>query len=168
MPDLAQLKLELREIHGAHEFTAYYDLRWRVLREPWMQARESERDQRESDAIHMGCWAEGRLAGIGRLHLNSKFEAQIRFMAVESGFDRQGIGTQILLELERHACLKGTLTVVLDARKSAMPFYEKHGYKSISYAGLLFDQIEHWKMSKSLYEAKKSNPGAPASPLTLL
>ena len=150
MSDLLKLQLEVREIQGALEFAAYFDLRWRVLREPWMQTRASERDPRDKDALHLGCWIGPRLVGVGRLHRNSPAEAQIRFMAVEPGFTSQGVGSCLLRELERRAVAEGASAIVLDARESALAFYEKHGYRSLSFAGLLFDQIAHWKMAKSL------------------
>ncbi len=150
MPDLLEVKLEVREILGAQEFSTYYDLRWRVLREPWTQSRDSERDARDADAVHLGCWVGERLVGVGRLHLNSPSEAQIRFMAVEPEWAGQGIGRLLLSELERRAAADGARAMVLDARESALGFYEKHGYRSLAFAGLLFNQIAHWKMAKSL------------------
>ena len=150
MPDLLELKLEVREIQGAEEFAGYYDLRWRVLREPWTHTRDSERDPRDSDAIHLGCWTADRLVGVGRLHLNSATEAQIRFMAVEPRMTGLGIGSCLLHELERRAAAEGAVVMVLDARETAMSFYEKHGYRPLGSAGLLFNQIAHWKMTKQL------------------
>ena len=141
-------KLEVRELEGAEAFANYYDLRWRVLREPWTHLRESERDQLEGDAIHMGCWLGERLVGVGRLHFNSPQEAQIRFMAVEPGLEGRGVGSALLRELERRAMLAGATQVVLDARESANGFYEKHGYRIIGFAGLLFEQIPHWRMAR--------------------
>lgn len=150
MPDLFEGKLQVRGIVGAHEFAAYYDLRWRVLREPWMQTRDSERDARDADAVHLGCWMGERLLGVGRLHFNSPTEAQTRFMAVAPEWVGQGIGSLLLRELERRAVAGGAVEMVLDARESALGFYEKQGYRPLAAAGLLFNQIAHWKMSKRL------------------
>ena len=36
--------LILRSPESPDQWDAYFDLRWRILREPWGQARESERD----------------------------------------------------------------------------------------------------------------------------
>ena len=38
------MTLDVREPNNDSEFAHYYDLRWRVLREPWTQSKESERD----------------------------------------------------------------------------------------------------------------------------
>ncbi len=150
MPDLLKIKLEVRRILVEPDLAAYYDLRWRVLREPWTQDRANERDPRDNDAIHLGCWIDERLAGVGRLHFNSPAEAQIRFMAVEPGYSGHGIGSCLLRELERLAAAEGALAMVLDARESALSFYEKHGYRSLAFAGQLFNEINHWKMAKGL------------------
>ncbi|MBY0502316.1 MAG: GNAT family N-acetyltransferase [Bryobacteraceae bacterium] len=162
MRESLQLKLEVRELEGAEAFATYYDLRWRVLREPWAQLRESERDEHEADAIHLGCWLSGRLIGVGRLHFNSAEEAQIRYMAVEPGFAGRGVGGTLLRELERRAAESGAARVVLDARESANGFYEKHGYRILGFAGLLFDQIPHWKMAKDVGSCKTGLPAGPA------
>ena len=39
-----------RPPQSAEEFAAYYELRWRVLREPWSLPRGSERDELEGSA----------------------------------------------------------------------------------------------------------------------
>ena len=69
-------------------------------------------------------------------------------MAVEPGLEGRGVGSALLRELERRAMLAGATQVVLDARESANGFYEKHGYRIIGFAGLLFEQIPHWRMTK--------------------
>lgn len=156
MPHPAGLKLDVLEIQGDQALSAYYDLRWRVLREPWTQARTTGHDQREAEAIHLGCWAGGRLLGVGRLHFNSPAEAQVRFMAVEPGWEGRGIGGALLEELEHRALAAGAERMVLDARESARGFYERHGYRMIEPGALLFEQIAHWKMTKALIKKRKS------------
>jgi GNAT superfamily N-acetyltransferase len=151
--DLVASPYEVREVRGADEFSSYYDLRWRILREPWTQSRSSGQDTLEEQALHLGCWLGNRLVGTGRLHFNSAEEAQIRFMAVEDGFQGKGIGGLILRELERRARAASATRIVLDARDSARPFYERYGYQTLAPAGLLFDQIVHWKMGKQVATA---------------
>ena len=83
------------------QFEQYYDLRWRILRAPWRQPRGSEKDELENDSIHlMVSDNDNRVIGVGRLHLNSPKQAQIRFMAVETDYQREGIGSKLLLALE--------------------------------------------------------------------
>ena len=133
------------------DFKQYYDLRWRVLRGPWGQPRGSERDDLENAAIHvMARDAGGRLVGVGRGHMNSENEAQVRYMAVEEDCRSRGIGGLILMELEARLKQSGARTVILNAREAAVPFYFRHGYAVTGPTHALFGVIPHFKMSKQL------------------
>src|SRR3977135_3164657 len=78
------------------DWDIYYELRWRVLRQPWGQPRGSERDDLEDSAFHLMLRdPAGTLLAIGRLHLNSPQEAQIRYVAVDRAFEGHGLGGQI-------------------------------------------------------------------------
>ena len=139
----------LTEPHSEVDWQRYYDLRWRILRAPWNQPRDSERDDRENDSFHvMLCRPDRIPVAIGRLHFLSATEAQVRFMAVEPESVGRGLGSRILLELERRAATSGAQRIVLNARKKAVPFYLKHGYSVIGPAETLFGAIEHSKMEK--------------------
>lgn len=140
----------LREPRSPEEFEQYYALRWRVLREPWEQPRESEKDEHEADAVHLTAWVEGTLAGVGRLHFNSPTEAQIRYMAVEENYRNRGMGAEILRELENRARQRGARAIVLNARDRAVHFYQKNGYRIQGKGGSLFDSVAHWAMRKDL------------------
>jgi ribosomal protein S18 acetylase RimI-like enzyme len=133
------------------EYEKYYDLRWRILRAPWNQPKGSEKDDKEEKAIHvMICENEGIPVGVGRAHFNTDNEAQIRYMAVEENQRGKGIGALVLGELEKRAKEKGARFVMLNARDTAIKFYEKHGYKIIKEAHTLFGSIPHSEMRKVL------------------
>ena len=134
-----------------NEFEKYYDLRWRILRAPWNQPEGSEKDDKEATAIHlMVCESKGIPIGIGRVHFNSNDEAQIRYMAVEENQRGKGIGALVLEELEKRAKEKGAKFIILNARDTAIKFYEKHGYKIVKQAHTLFGSIPHYEMRKDL------------------
>lgn len=142
--------IELREPKTQEEFRLYYDLRWRILREPWTQDRASSQDEHEQEALRLAAWMGDRLVGVGRLHLNSQDEAQVRYMAVEEGHTGRGIGTLLLEELETRARRAGAKRMVLNARESAVSFYLKHNYELAGQSGTLFNSIVHWWMRKEL------------------
>jgi GNAT superfamily N-acetyltransferase len=144
------MEIEVREPKPGEETERYYDLRWRVLREPWTSARESCTDDHEGDAFHVAAWMGSRLVGAGRLHFNSPLEAQVRYMAVEPDCAGRGIGSRILRKLEEEARRQGAARVVLNARETALGFYGKHGYRLVDRSGVLFDSIVHWRMEKDL------------------
>ncbi|SEM93712.1 GNAT family N-acetyltransferase [Nitrosomonas marina] len=133
------------------DWSAYYDLRWRVLRAPWRQPKGSERDELEQIAYHvMVKTATDRTIGVGRIHPASVEKWQIRYMAVEKNFRDQGIGKMLLLELERHARTQRATRIVLNARNSATAFYLKHDFKIFGEAPTLYGVIKHQCMQKIL------------------
>ncbi len=144
------MQVTVREPRSDAEFEQYYALRWKVLREPWDQPRDSEKDEYEAGAVHLMAWGDGTLVGVGRLHFNTPTEAQIRYMAVEEDRRSRGVGAEILRELEKRARERGAQSVVLNARDRAVRFYEKHGYATTGKASSLFGSVDHWAMRKDL------------------
>ena len=135
----------------AQDWASYYDLRWRVLREPWAQPRGSERDSLDETAFHLCAkCASGSIIATGRLHFNSLTEAQVRYMAVDPAFQGCGVGKRLLEALEALARSLGCRIVTLNSRDSALRFYQKQGYIVDSPAPILFGSIEHVKMSKQI------------------
>ena len=139
--------LVIREPRSGVDFGLYYDLRWRILREPWTAQRETARDEHEDSAYHLMAFLGEQLVGVGRLHFNTADEAQVRYMAVEEGFKGQSVGSAILSELEKRACEHGARRIVLNAREGAVQFYQRHGYQRTEHASELFG-ISHWEMEK--------------------
>jgi len=142
--------VQLREPKTVEELQLYYDLRWRILREPSNAAKETVQDENEQNAFHLLAWNDGKPVGAGRLHFNSPKEAQVRYMAVEEGFARSGIGSLILQTLEDEARRRGARRLVLNARESAVPFYRKHNYVFVDSASRRFGSLVRWRMHKGL------------------
>ena len=150
------MNVELREPKTADDFALYYDLRWRILRKPWTEDRESSKDEHESLAVHLMAWADNKLVGVGRLHFNTPQEAQIRYMAVEDSYSGRGVGTVVLKELEVRAERAGATRMVANARENALSFYKKHGYDLIDRADTLFDSLVHWRVVKLISTTRGS------------
>jgi len=133
------------------EWDAYFDLRWRVLRQPWQQPRGSERDSIDGSAFHLLLLdSGGKALACGRLHLHSPGEAQVRYMAVEENGRGRGYGSQILTALETEARRRGAGKIVLNARDDAVEFYAHRGYAVTGDGETLFGAIRHTRMAKSL------------------
>lgn len=131
------------------EWDDYYELRWRILREPWQQSCGSEKDELEDTAFHcMAVDTNNKVVGVGRIHKNSTTEAQVRYMAVNKDHRYKGIGSKILAVLERHAISYEVSTISLNAREKFISFYLKHGYVIIDDAHTLFGSIRHKRMHK--------------------
>ena len=140
----------IKEPKTEEEFEQYYDLRWRILRQPWNQPHGSEKDEKENESIHIIVIHNDKVIGCGRGHFNSPSEAQIRYMAVDEDFQGKGVGNKLLKVLERRLTKEGARTIILNARDNAVKFYKKHDYKIIGKGNILFDVIEHFKMRKEI------------------
>ena len=144
-------RITLIEPSSPDELDRYYRLRWEILRAPWNQPPGSERDLLEEHSTHiMAINSLQELLGVGRLHFNSISEAQIRYMAVAMDHQRGGIGTLILETLENRAAQVGAAGITLDARETALGFYRKRGYQPAGPGHMLFRQIAHVRMRKTL------------------
>ena len=141
--------ITIKQPRSEKEFEDYYELRWRILRDPWQQPKGSEKDELENESFHvMACDESKKIIGVGRLHFNNEKEAQIRYMAIAPDYTNTGIGTSMLEALEEKARLEHCKTIVLDARKNAVVFYQKKGYELLGKSHLLFGSIQHYRMLK--------------------
>ena len=136
------------------EWNQYYDLRWRILRAPWQQAKGSEQDDLESDTSSFHAMAiddqSNAILGVARLNLLPNSIAQIRFMAVDTAYQQKGTGSQLLHYLENLANENKAQHVILQARENAVDFYLKNGYKLKEKSFLLWGEIQHFLMEKPL------------------
>lgn len=133
------------------EWQAYFTLRWQMLRAPWNQPQGSERDDLEATAYHVMATAEnGEVIGCGRLHRIDAGGAQIRYMAVAPPLQGRGIGQAILNMLETRAKKWLCHEIILNARTSALNFYQANNYRINGEGPLLFNCIGHKRMQKHL------------------
>jgi predicted GNAT family N-acyltransferase len=140
---------EITEPSTPDELHRYYDLRWKILRAPWNQPHGSEQDALDASSSHlMVVDSRQTVVAVGRLHFNTIREAQIRYMAVDTAHQRQGIGLQLLQALENRAAELGATRIVVNARESALRFYRKQGYEAEGPGHVLFNSIAHVKMRK--------------------
>jgi ribosomal protein S18 acetylase RimI-like enzyme len=138
------------------DFDRYYDLRWKLLREPLKQPKGSERDELEERALHiMACRWDRVPVAVGRAHFNTDIEAQIGYVAVEPRFQETGLESAVLKNLEDEVRHLGAKYVVLQSRDTAVSFYEKQGYKIVSQSYTLFESVPHFLMRKEFYPEKK-------------
>src|SRR5436190_7709138 len=114
----------LRSPTSPSDWETYFDLRWRLLRQPWGQPRGSERDPLENSAFHLLLLdVTGNAVGCGRLHFNAPEEAQVRYMAVAEEVRGRNYGSRILEGLEAEARNRGAHKIVLNSRENARDFY---------------------------------------------
>lgn len=126
------------------------DLRNQILRVPLGLEFTVEQLAEECDQFHLACYDEG-WGIVGCLVLNplDKDTVKMRQVAVWEANQGQGIGKIMVVESETFSKEKGYINMVLNARDTAVPFYEKLGYKKV---GKKFIEvgIDHFKMQKKL------------------
>lgn len=140
-----------RSPESAIEFKKYYLLRYQVLRQPWHQPLGSEQDELEDRSIHrMIINHHGEVLAVGRLEAINEQVGQIRYMAVAPQAQGQGLGQEIISHLEQQAKAIGLKYIKLNARELAVSFYAKLGYQQQGFVYQLFDDINHYAMTKVL------------------
>ena len=124
----------LRSPHSQEDYSAYYSLRWELLRQPLSLPRGSEQDQYEQQAIHCMAILNDSLVGVGRVHIDARQYAQIRYMAVRPLQQNSGIGRSIVDYLITQAQQAGALHIWCNARESAKDFYHHCGFRVVAQA----------------------------------
>ncbi len=132
------------------EWEQYYDLRFKVLREPWGQIKGSEilTDEDQADHAMVIDSETQQIIGVARMQTNTPTQGQVRCVAVLPEVQGSGVGKLLMNYLEDIAQQKGIQEIVLDARENAVKFYLSIGYEIIGESYLLFGVIPHFKMRK--------------------
>ncbi len=126
------------------------DLRYEVLRKPWNQTRQSATDNLEAITVNAYIEKDGIILACGRLQNNGNDIGQIRYMAVDNGFQGKGLGKLIVAKLEDEAKRLQLNTIELQAREIALEFYKSQGYSVKETSFKLWGIIQHYLMIKHL------------------
>jgi ribosomal protein S18 acetylase RimI-like enzyme len=114
---------------GTPEYDEAVRLRYEVLRRPLGIGFMAADLAAEYSDFHLGFYdAQAILRGILVLTPVSEMVLKMRQVAVDTAFQRQNIGNQLVAFSEVFAKSKGFNQIVLHARETAVPFYEKLGY----------------------------------------
>lgn len=142
--------IEVKIPKSPEEWDAYYDLRYRILREPLGKERGSERNEGDETGRHFALYENRQLIAVARLDRVDQTICQARFVAVESSLQGKGYGKKIMTALEHEAAGLGYRKLILHARDYALSFYEKLGYTLVGPSYKLFDVLQHFEMFKLL------------------
>ena len=143
-------KVQIAEIkYLSEEYHQEQELRDRVLRKPLGMSLYDENMDAEQHDVHIGAFMHGTLAGVLILTRINATEIKMRQVAVDEASRELHIGTEMVLFAELYAKKSGYSTMMLNARKTAVGFYEKLGYETIGEEFLEIN-IPHFKMRKCL------------------
>ncbi|MEO6134409.1 MAG: GNAT family N-acetyltransferase [Ginsengibacter sp.] len=137
--------------HGTHEYDQMVNLRFEILRKPLNLNFNADELEREKNDILIGAFDEDKMLGCCLLTSQDKDNevARLRQMAVQNNLQGKGIGASMMNFAENVATDKGFKTLTMHARKTAVGFYEKLGYK-VSGKEFLEISIPHYIMEKKL------------------
>ena len=135
--------------HGSGDYRQMVNLRLLLLRKPLGLSFEQEELDKEKDDILIGCFEDDKLEGCCLLTKLDARTLRLRQMAVVSGLQGKGIGKVLTQFAENIARDRGYKKIIMHARKTAIGFYEKLGYKK---SGDEFKEvtIPHFVMEKEL------------------
>ena len=136
--------------HGSSEYNAELELRNKILRIPLGLDVYEDDLSNEHCHFHIGAFDNDKLVGVLVLTPISNTEVKMRQVAVEEKLQGKGIGKMLVDFSEKFSREKGFDRIVMHARDSAVPFYEKLGYSKV---GDMFTEvtIPHFELYKSLY-----------------
>jgi GNAT superfamily N-acetyltransferase len=113
------------------EFKAYYDLRYKVLREPWGIQKGTEKDDYEPISKHFMAVNDetGQIVGVIKLMEKEPGVGWFSHMAVVPEIQKKGIGKLLLNFIEEEAKREGYKILGCQARLNTTVFFEKAGYQ---------------------------------------
>lgn len=135
--------------HGTKEYKQMIDLRYDILRKPLSLSFEADELDKEKNDILIGAFEEEKMLGCCLLTRIDKHCMRLRQMAVQNNLQGKGIGASMMNFAENVARDAGYRKLMMHARKSAIGFYEKLGYKV---TGEEFQElaIPHYVMEKKI------------------
>jgi predicted GNAT family N-acyltransferase len=144
------MALHLRWIdHLSPAYAMAVALRRGILRKPLGLEFTEAQLASESNSLHLTAWEEDVLLGTLLLTPLEGGSIQMRQVAVDDSKQRLGIGRLLVAESEAEAVRRGFTRLMLHARDTAVPFYEKLGYKPVG-DEFIEVGIRHQEMEKLL------------------
>ncbi len=135
--------------HGSKEYEQMVRLRNDILRKPLGLEFSNEELEQEKNEILIAAFEDDKMLGCCMLVKNDDKNCRLRQMAVLNNNQGKGIGRALMIFAENIARDLGFRKLNMHARKTALGFYERLGYKVV---GEEFAEvtIPHFEMEKSL------------------
>ena len=135
--------------HGTVEYQQMVKLRDDILRKPLgLGFDESELDA-EKENMLIGAFDDDQMLGCCMLVEENPSTVRLRQMAVLNDLQGKGIGRALMSFAENIARDRGYKIISMHARKNAIGFYEKMGYK-VAGSEFIEVTIPHYLMEKKL------------------
>ena len=135
--------------HGSVEYRQMVKLRDDMLRKPLGLGFTPQELDNEKDNMLIGAFEDEDMLGCCMLVEENTDTVRLRQMAVLNDLQGKGIGRALMNFAENLARDRGYKTLSMHARKNAVGFYEKMGYK-IASDEFTEVKIPHFVMEKRL------------------
>jgi len=135
--------------HGSKEYQQMINLRYNILRKPLGLNFTPDELEKEKNNVLIGVFEDDQLLGCCMLVKEDNKKMRLRQVAVPNNQQGKGVGRALMSFAENISRDLGYTKIVMHARKTAIPFFEKLGYKVTSE---VFDEITipHHIMEKEL------------------
>lgn len=135
--------------HGTKEYQQMVKMRDEILRKPLGLSFTKEELDTEKDNLLIGAFEDDAMLGCCMLVEEKPDTIRLRQMAVLNDLRGKGIGRALMQFAENLARDRGYKVLTMHARKNAIGFYEKMGYKT---KGDQFVEVTlpHYVMEKEL------------------
>jgi GNAT superfamily N-acetyltransferase len=135
--------------HGSNEYRQMIKLRDDILRKPLGLGFDPHELEKEKDNMLIGAFEDDDMLGCCMLVEENPGTVRLRQMAVLNDLQGKGIGRALMNFAENLARDRGYKIISMHARKNAIGFYEKMGYK-VSSPEFMEITIPHYVMEKRL------------------
>lgn len=135
--------------HGSHEYRQMVKLRDDILRKPLGLNFTPLELEQEKNNILIGAFDDDEMLGCCMLVEADPITVRLRQMAVLNDLQGKGIGKVLMSFAENIARDRGYKKLIMNARKNAIGFYEKMGYK-VSGDEFTEVTIPHYLMVKGI------------------
>jgi len=135
--------------HGTSEYRQMIKLRDDVLRRPLGLSFSNDELDEEKANLHIAAYEDDQMLGCCMLVEEGQDTVRLRQMAVINDLQGKGVGRALMQFAENLARDRGFKKITMHARKNAIGFYEKMGYRKV---GTEFQEITipHYVMEKEL------------------
>ena len=145
-----EISMLVREIeYDSEDYCIELELRDEVLRKPLGLSLYAENLEAEKDDIHIAAFVNNKMIGALILTTLNATDIKMRQVAVLEEFRAMKVGSEMVQYAENYSKKSGYKNMLLNARKTAAEFYEKHGYEKISEEFLEIN-LPHYKMRKCM------------------
>ena len=115
--------------HGTEEYQQVLQLRDEILRKPLGLHFSPDELEKEKEHMHMAAYEDDRILGCCMLVKEDEETVRLRQMAVVDDVQGKGIGRALMQFAENLARDRGYHRITMHARKNAIGFYERMGYR---------------------------------------